>query len=406
MAGLNRDRSFSVQVTEIQPKERPRIWVWIVIVLLFVMAAEKVWMNNGAEEQAALAAQEPVDTVLDSLENYGAGAPLDKLVIPYNEFTVNTKEGVIEVSVPLIQAEFAEGFNTRIIQWVENLLENAQNTLVMGNTLQHRSITYQAFLEKDILTVLLRTEYATGESDWEPWIFDLKQEGKLLEPWELAKSLLGMDYATFLWVTDRWVQNCFVDAHWGQFRGVPEDEMPEAQYLQYENYVGILAQIPMDISNAVNRWVFPADGTVYLMYDLPILSDNWQSGLMTQAGLTELGGSVFSLARTVTAKEAVADVVFSSDVYSGSGSDQPHAQLVRQVFYGAPKAFLEVVADLEGQEYAVESLLRYAGEAELQKIGEICTELRAGGNLTKEENAAAYLLLASVKAASQPDPES
>ena len=51
--------------------------------------------------------------------------------------------------------------------------------------------------------------------------------------------------------------------------------MTNEQYEFLDSYRGIVREIPRDIPNAFSRWIFPADGKVFLVFQLPIISNDW-----------------------------------------------------------------------------------------------------------------------------------
>lgn len=320
----------------------------------------------------------------ENLGNHSGSCVLDELVIPYYDFLHDAGDATIEVSLPHIQAGYGSNFNAAIVNQLENLVNNITFYLERGESWVVKRLSYEAYLDQDILTVLIMTE-TDDQRKCEPRTFDLSEGGKTITTSELVEKLLGLDYATFLWMTDHYIQNDFSETYHNQAYVV--DGQDEAT----ETYRGILREIPCDLANALNRTVFPANGKVYLLYDLPQISDDWYTGFRTNAKVVEIDASILRYKDLVTPQEAVRDAVFYSTVHVMGATDQAHAYLVRTIFFSEPEVFIDAVSDASEQDqvYAIESLLRYADETDLNQILAICS----GG----EESAVVNRIIAEIK---------
>lgn len=313
---------------------------------------------------------------------------LDELVVPYFDFIIEAGDHSIDVSLPIINASYGSEFNTAVINQLENLVSNTLYYLESDICI-YKSMTYEAYLDQDILTVLLNTEFSDGQSRCQPWIFDLSKGGVLInDTYELTERLIGMEYVSFLSVTDHYIQNLFAETYFNDAYPVPEEEMTNEQYEFLDSYSGIVREIPRDIPNAFSRWIFPADGKVFLVFQLPIISNDWYVGFLSKTVVVEINKSILKYKDMATPTEAVLETVLDSTVHVMGGTDWSHALLTRTVFCSSPDMFISAAACVPktDQEYMIESLTRYADETDCTKILEICENLKVCEHLTDLES--------------------
>lgn len=335
----------------------------------------------------------PVISLPESLEDNSDSMVVEDLVLPYFNFTLVAADNTIEVSLPLITAKYGADFNIAVQKQLENLVSNTIHYLEHDICLVE-SMTYDAYLDQGILTILLKTSYADGQSRYDPWIYDLTQGGEQLGSFELTERLLAekpfltMDFSSFLWVTDRYIQNLFAHTYCAEAYSVPEAEMSNEQCEFLDSYRGIVREIPRDISNAFSRWIFPADGKVFLVFQLPVISNDWYAGFISDTVVVEIDKSILKYKDMVTPEEAVLETVLNSTVHVMGATDQSHAILTRTIFYSSPDVFVSAAASVPETdlEYMIESLIRHADEAECTKMLKLCENLKADENLSNAES--------------------
>lgn len=328
----------------------------------------------------------PVISLPDDLEDNSSSLVLEDLVLPHFNFTIEAGSNSIKVSLPLIQASFGDNFNSAILSQLNSLVSNTLFYLEQDICIVE-SMTYDSYLDQDVLTILLHTNYTDGRSGCEQWIFDLTNGGEPLETWECTERLLGMDYATFLWITDRYIQNQFADTYFEQAYATSEDDMSDEQHDFLEDYRGILREIPDDLGNTFSRWIFPVNGKVFLVVEHPIITADWYSGFRSETRIAKIDASILRYADMITPRKAVLDAVLNSTVHVMGATDQIHAKLTRILFFESPFTFVDAIstASESDQAYAIKSLLRYADEGECEKIFGVCQNLRMKENITNEE---------------------
>ena len=327
----------------------------------------------------------PVISLPDDLEDNSSSLVLEDLVLPHFDITIEAGSNSIKVSLPLIQASFGENFNSAILCQLNSLVSNALFYLEQDICIVE-SMTYDAYLDQDVLTILLHTNY-TDQSRCEPWIFDLTNGGEPLETWACTERLLGMDYATFLWITDRYIQNQFTDTYFEQAYATSEDDMSDEQRDFLKDYRGILREIPDDLGNTFSRWIFPANGKVFLAVEHPIITADWYSGFRSETRIAEIDASILRYADMITPRKAVLDAVLNSTVHVMGATDQIHAQLTRILFFESPFTFVDAIASASesDQAYAIKSLLRYADDNEQETILVVCRNLNGNYYLTNSD---------------------
>lgn len=354
-----------------EPHSSGKLWAISIMILTAVIIFAMLIIKDGDREfQFTYHLPDEVpDVRLPVLEDHSGSHVLDELVIPHYDFLLEAGDTTIEVSLPLIQAGYGADFNAAVVNQLENLISNTKFYIERGESWVVKRLSYEAYLDQNILTVLIMTE-TDDQTRCEPWTFDLAEVGKTITTSELVEKLLGLDYATFLWMADQYIQNDFTATYHNQAYAV------DGQDEDMEDYKGILQEIPCDLANVLNRTVFPANGKVYLLYDLPLISDDWYTGFRTSAKIVEIDASILRYKDLVTSQEAVQDAVFNSTVHVMGATDQAHAYLVRAIFFSVPDVFIDAISGIseQNQAYAIESLLRYADENDLNQILAICTE--------------------------------
>lgn len=370
------------------------IFIAVGVIILFVFSKTE---DSDDKIVYRLPDEVPVISLPDDLEDNSSSLVLEDLVLPHFDFTIEAGSNSIKVSLPLIQASFGENFNSTILSQLNSLVSNTLFYLEQDICIVE-SMTYDAYLDQAVSTILLHTNYTDGQSRCEPWIFDLSNGGEPLETWEFTERLLGIDYATFLWVTDRYIQNQFADTYFEQAYAASEDDMSYEQHDFLEDYRGIFREIPDDLGNTFSRWIFPANGKVFLAVEHPIITADWYSGFRSETRIAEIDASILRYADMITPRKAVLDAVLNSTVHVMGATDQIHAQLTRILFFESPFTFVDAIstASESDQAYAIKSLLRYADENEQAKILAACRNLKRNNYLTNSATEAIDRIISEI----------
>lgn len=348
--------------------------VMMVSVLAFTQIA-----NAEAKSVYHLTEEAPSFSIPTNLTDNFDSHSIDDLVAPHYNFQLVAGDHTTDVSLPVIKARFGNEFNSEITERLNSLVDNILFYLEQGESYIVNRVSYEAYLDQEILTVLLWTDYNGGQIRCEPWFFDISEGKQITDTWQQAETLLGMEYSTFLWVTDRYIQVSFAETYYEQAYAAPEDQIDDEQLAFLDNYRCILKEIPCDISSDFSRWVFPGDGKVYMLYELPLVCNDWYSGFRTEAKLVEIDASILQYKDMITPTAAMKEAILNNTVHVMGGTDHACALLVRRLFHSAPKVFVEAVADAYelDQEYAIDLLLRYGSDDELSSIQMLCGNLES-----------------------------
>lgn len=363
------------------------ILLGLVIVMVCVLAFTQ-FANAEAKSIYHLPDEVPSFSLPDNLpDNFGSHS-IDDLVVPHYSFQLVAGDHTTDVSLPVIKARFGNDFNIEITERLNTLIGNILFYLNQNESYIVNSVSYEAYIGQEMLTILLWTDYNGGQIRCEPWFFDLSEGKQITDTWKQAEALLGMEYSTFLWVTDRYIQSSFAETYYEHVYTDPEDQMDDEQLAFLDNYRCILKEIPCDISSAFSRWVFPGDGKVYMLYELPLVCNDWYSGFRTEAKLVEIDASILRYKDMITPAAAMKEAILNNTVHVMGGTDQACALLVRRLFHSSPELFISAVAEAHelDREYAVDCLLRHVSDDELSSIQMLCSNLESSAQLTKEES--------------------
>lgn len=374
------------------------ILLGIVVVMISVIVFTQV-VNAEAKSIYHLPDEVPSFSNPTNLtDNFGSHS-IDDLVASHYSFQLVAGDRTIDVSLPVIKARFGNDFNIEITERLNTLIGNILFYLEQDEPYIVNSVSYEAYLDKEMLTILLWTDYNGGQIRCEPWFFDLSEGKQITDTWNQAEALLGMEYSTFLWVTDRYIQSSFAETYYEQVYTGPEDQMDDEQLAFLDNYRSILKEIPCDISSAFSRWVFPGGGKVYMLYELPLVCNDWYSGFRTEAKLVEIDASILQYKDMTTPSAAMKEAIFNNTIHVMGGTDQACALLARRLFHSAPKVFVEAVADAYelDQEYAIDFLLRYGSDDELSSIQTLCGNLESSACLTNPESEVVTKIISEIE---------
>lgn len=374
------------------------ILLGLVVVMVSVLAFTQI-ANAEAKSIYHLPDEAPSFSIPSNLtDNFGSHS-IDDLVAPHYNFQLVAGDHTTDVSLPVIKARFGNDFNIEITERLNTLIGNILFYLEQGESYIVNSVSYEAYIGQEMLTILLWTDYNGGQIRCEPWFFDLSEGKQITDTWKQAEALLGMEYSTFLWVTDRYIQASFAETYYEQVYTAPEDQMDDEQLAFLDNYRGILKEIPCDISSAFSRWVFPGDGKVYMLYELPLVCNDWYSGFRTEAKLVEIDASILQYKDMITPTAAMKEAILNNTVHVMGGSDQACALLERRLFYSSPKLFIEAVAEAYelDQEYAIDFLLRYGSDDELSSIQMLCGNLESSVRLTNPESEVVTKIISEIE---------
>lgn len=385
------------------PARHQKIIVGILLCFV-VIAAVAVFVFKGTHQEKIhtyrLPEELPNISLPTDISDFSNGKDLNDLVIPYYDFALQVGNDTVQINLPVVQAGYGKNFNTEISERLDTLIHNVLFYHERNESYIIKEMSYEAHLDQDILTILLWTSYTNGQRTCENWSFDIADSGTSHDTWKLVEKLLGLDYSTFLWTTDCYLQSAFSEEYEEADYYAAGVEVSEEQKVFQEVYNRILQEIPRDVTNALNRSIFPSEGKIYLIYDFPLISEN---NFETETRLVELDDEIFYNTEKVTPLEAIKDVIYNSDVHVMGGTDQAHALLIRGAFFSSPELFIEAVSLETDKDYAIANLLRYADEEEQSSILTICENIRGKDALSNNEKLVLDLISSKIITSSTSD---
>lgn len=210
---------------------------------------------------------------------------LDEWVFTNYEQTFSWRDGVgnfckISITLPALTpvSDFAIEFNEDIAELGGYAIAEAVECQEGGYSNFLLSVSYEAYLNGDILSVLLIQQYDADYVLYRAYSFDL-EDREALSTAELCEELLDMDYPSFILAT-----NAIAAYHFTEQFG-PYIEEIENQYISSDSYFEtrsttdldvyneLLAAIPYNTVNIGARDLFVGEnGEIMLIYNAPSIA--------------------------------------------------------------------------------------------------------------------------------------
>lgn len=321
----------------------------------------------------------PILTVPSVDPVIGEPESADDLVATGFEFTVKTSNGTFEACCPAIRADFGKEINEYIIGELNHLLYCIQYAADNDEELPVTALSYQAYYAQDVLTLVLLETLQGGEQRNLVWIYDLK-EGRRLDIHELPTRYLGISFAEFLWSTDKYIVQQYTAQ--GEYQSEAEEQQ------QHRN----CSFIQTDPAN-MTRYIFPSEKGLYLLYEIPISTEDYEYETPTQTVIEPADG-LLPYIGLVPPREAVRELLFDTAVSVMGADDQFHTDLVQLALKEQPEAF--VSAATEDPEHAVKKLLLYTSHVDKLEITDICLILKEQEHWSLTETAVIDLILSNI----------
>lgn len=310
-------------------------------------------------------------------------AGIDDVVFTnYNaSFTWKTSDGTdcaVKVILPALNSieGFAEEYNHTIKCYTDDLLGYIRSAAEAGVPSNTVSVSYDAYLNEDLLSILITEQFASGTASYQVASFDLEQRKELTTP-ELASRLLGLDYPSFLQVG-----NAFV--WWDFFNRYAETEPDTVKTTEIFN--GIRCAIPLDTYNLYNRQLFYNEyGDVMLLFQRVLLSEDWQYGLESEEYILPI--NIEELEWTASSKEDSMDALLTLPVSNRRYYPEYYSYLLQNALINDPELFIKQLSCLEANsaDMVVDYLYYAAWDNILVEISEVCSNLLSDESLLSDQ---------------------
>lgn len=296
-------------------------------------------------------------------------------------FTWKISDGtdcVVKVTLPALNTieGVAEKYNHTIKSYADDLLGYIKSAAEAGASSNTISVSYDAYLNEDLLSILIMEQYASGAASYQVASFDLEQRKELTTP-ELASRLLGLDYPSFLQAG-----NAFV--WWDFFNRYAETEPDTTRSTEIFN--GIRYAIPLDTYNLYNRQLFyNENGDVMLLFQRVLMSEDWQYGLKSEDYILPI--NIEELEWMASSKEDSMDALLTLPVSDRRYYPEYYSYLLQNALINDPELFIQQLSCLEANsaDMVVDYLYYAAWDNIWVEISEVCSNLLSDESLLSDE---------------------
>lgn len=314
-------------------------------------------------------------------------------------WTTDTDKKVVRIALPAIQpvSDFAMTYNNRIEEWGNDLLADictAANDSAYINTC---TVSYEAYLNENLLSILLIEEFDTGECDYAVANFDVAT-GKELRTPDMCLRLLGLDYPSFLLASNLVVQNDFrnryYNSHYGDAYEDVFDVLSGEEKINAEIYHATLHSMPTDTFNLYHRSLYmDAEGQVMLVFQGLQMSEDWWYGLDSEDRISSI--CLQEIGWVPSSNDSAFIELLTLAVSGRRYYPEYYSYILHDAFIYSPKEYTSALSRLDKsqKEYTI-NMMEYSVTLDTEtEIVETCYALIDGGELTSSEQTAINMIL-------------
>ncbi len=170
--------------------------------------------------------------------------------------------------------DFAIAFNEEIHECGEQMLSDVRKSMAEGYGSGILSMSYQAWLNDEILSLLVTTHFSDGTLHYLAYNFDL-EDREALSAAEMCDEVLDMEYPIFLMATDRIVYNRFEKQYLPALPDRDDPLLKDDDLAILQLYDETLAKIGHDTTVMGGRSLLMCeDGQILLAYYAPTMDGN------------------------------------------------------------------------------------------------------------------------------------
>lgn len=210
---------------------------------------------------------------------------LDEWVFTNYEQTFSWRDSVgnfckISITLPALApvSDFAIEFNETIAELGGYAIAEAVDCQEGGYSNTLLSVSYEAYLNGDILSILLIHRYDADYILYDAYSFDV-EDREALRTAELCDELLDMDYPTFILATNAIAAHYFIEQYGDYIEELQNQYVSSDSYFETEPttdvelYYELLDAIPYDTMSIASRGLFVGEnGEIMLIYNAPSLA--------------------------------------------------------------------------------------------------------------------------------------
>lgn len=302
----------------------------------------------------------------------------------------------VHVTLPAVEpvAKFATDYNSAIEAYAKDLLDEIWEAAQNEEYLNTCTVSYEAYLYGDLLSILITEQYDSGECDYQVSTFDLVELVELSTS-DLADRLLGLDYASFLLASNLVVNHDYIDRYYQEIHKDPTEEMTEEQLVQLDTYGRILNAMPTDTFNLYYRDLYiKNDGEVMLVFQGILISDDWQYGLDTTDRIAPI--NLRDLYWTDIPQDKALYDLMTLEISDRRYYPEFYSYLLQEALLNDPAAFISELSFFsdEGANRVIDYIFYAAGEEQRKAIKNALTMMISQNELWENEEAVIDNILA------------
>lgn len=238
-------------------------------------------------------------------------------------------------------SEFAVSFNNEMEALGIRILDDIGSAMEDGYGSSVLSANYQAWLNDEILSVLLTIHLSDGSLDYRVYNFDV-EDREAIRTADICDEVLELDYPTFLLATNRIVSQNF-EKQYGSL--VPTEDaalLDEEKKNLIQNYNGILSEIGLNTVQIISRQLFLCEnGQVLLLYNAPTLTADGIAGYAPT--ILEFNPDAANWEQPPTEAQAYHELFYLTYEVDGAYADA-YAEILRQAFFADNSDFIQYAA--------------------------------------------------------------
>ncbi len=168
----------------------------------------------------------------------------------------------VQIELPSIQLEypFAKDFNEEMEQYAQTRTEELNANIQQGTDTFLSSVCYEAYLNQDILSIVVIEQTCIDLVNYTVYNFDL-EDRKAMDIAEMADEYLDLEYPQFLYATNEIILREFND-RFAHFR----DSEPD----YYNDMINLITDDPAAMRD--RSLYLGQDGRLMMVYDAPSIA--------------------------------------------------------------------------------------------------------------------------------------
>lgn len=293
----------------------------------------------------------------------------------------------VQVTLPALYplGEFAEKYNADMELSSEYIFSGIEYDMENENPAHLLSVSYDAWCNDSLLTILLTRENTYGKPTYEVATFDLDAQKKLTAA-DLSERLLGMSYPSFLLAGSEFMTQEYHDTYY-------QPDMTDDEWDAFDSSGSSIGHEPWLL---FYRELFLNEaGEIMFLYPRIRPTEDWYAGVDSDDAIVTVDPDQFL---SPLGEEEAMQWLLTLHA-SGMGADEEvFSYILQTAFFGDPEGFAAGLAamDEEQRDYPA-SLLFYAlWDEDRPAFRDLCIDCLAQDSLAEDVKEILYQLLEHV----------